>query len=187
MHVHSGQRGFTLIEMVVLVVIMAVLSSIAVPTYNHFKARMEFTAAVQGVVQLFAYARDTAIHNDADCSVRYDAQSGAFVVTVEQPPVLNDLPTALADTADASQPLPEPRTMALGDNVQAGNFAVQSVDDPTGTINQTGAAPTIVFRPDGTSDAAQFTLASVDGFVTQLQLVPTTGLLVVSDDEQQAQ
>lgn len=185
MRTRDARRGFTLIEMIVLIVIMAVLSSLAVPTYNRFKARMEFEAAVQQVVGLFAYARNAAIQNDTDCTLYFDAQSGAFLVTVEQPPMLNDLPTALADAGEAAQTLPEPRTVLLGEAIQVGNFAVQSSDDPTGTVDQTGAASTITFRPDGTSDAAQFTIASAEGFATRLQLIPTTGLLVVSDNDAQ--
>ncbi len=185
MRAHRRRHGFTLIEMVVLIIIMAVLSSIAVPTYSHFKARMEFAASVREVVGLFAYARDAAVQNDTECTVHFDAQSATFVVTVEEPPLISDAPTALVDTQDTAQSAPESQRVVLGEDVAVGNFSVQSVDDPQGTINQTGTVSTVVFRPNGTSDAAQFTMAAVEGFTSRLSLVPTTGLVVVADGDEE--
>ncbi|MEM8835298.1 MAG: type II secretion system protein [Planctomycetota bacterium] len=49
MHRSSSRRAFTLIELIAVVVILAVLSGIAIPTYFDYSARAQ-TAAVQGAL-----------------------------------------------------------------------------------------------------------------------------------------
>src|SRR4051794_29344581 len=66
------RAGFTLIEMVVMIMIIAILSSVAVPAYHRFRARTQFEATVQKTVSLLAWARAAAIESNADAVVRYD-------------------------------------------------------------------------------------------------------------------
>lgn len=68
-------RGFTLIEVMIVVVIVAILASIALPSYNDYVIRSKITQAVQGLSALqtrmeqcfqdrFTYANCTACATD---------------------------------------------------------------------------------------------------------------------------
>jgi type IV pilus assembly protein PilE len=49
---HGKQRGFTLIELMITVVVIAILASIAVPAYNDYVRRGKITEATSGLSEL---------------------------------------------------------------------------------------------------------------------------------------
>jgi len=65
------QRGFTLVEMMVVVVIISIISAIAIPSYrsyvmkaNRTQARSTLVIAAQTLEKCYT---DTGAYNDADC------------------------------------------------------------------------------------------------------------------------
>ncbi len=69
-HGQPALRGFSLIELVLVLTIISVLSAIAVPRYANSLARYRVDAAARRVVADLAYARQLARSTSASISVR---------------------------------------------------------------------------------------------------------------------
>lgn len=183
MRSRRSARAFTLIEIIVLIIIIAVLSSVAVPRYARFYARTKFQQSVQAVVGLLAWAREAAIQTGADNLLRFDAQTETFLVTVETPRLEDDLPTALVGASDAADLL-EPRALTLGENVVVRDFAVYNLRPPSAAATaDRPSMPQLRFREDGSCDGARFLLLSQDGYRAEIEVAPLTGRVVVHDEE----
>src|SRR5687767_13530923 len=87
------RHGFTLIELVVVIIIMAVLSAVAVPSYTKLRDRSKFDGSVQDVITLYRWARDAAVESGLETTVRFDPSTATFVGIAEQPHILSDMPT----------------------------------------------------------------------------------------------
>jgi prepilin-type N-terminal cleavage/methylation domain-containing protein len=174
------RNGFTLIEMVVMIMIIAILSSVAVPAYHRFRMKTRFDESVQKTVSLLAWARAAAIESNADAVVRFDHTSGAFMVAVEANPPTDDAPAALQDAEHAPQP-PQPRMEALGEDVAVAQFSVNQVQPG---MNAQNGIQEMRFHEDGSADGAHIALVSAGGYRAFLQVLPMTGRTVVSDEPQ---
>jgi type IV pilus assembly protein PilA len=64
MRAHHREEGFTLIELMVVVLIIAILIAVAIPIYVGLRERANDTAAKQGAVTSLKAAK--AIHTDSD-------------------------------------------------------------------------------------------------------------------------
>jgi prepilin-type N-terminal cleavage/methylation domain-containing protein len=171
-------RGFTLIEMIVLIIIMAVLSGVVVPSYMRMLAKSRFQQTVQEVVGLFGWARAAAIESNSEAVLRFDHQSGTLAVMVVTPDLTGDLPVALQETERAAvQPIP--RTVVLGEDVTIAEFRV---DEVRSSANGRRGVEQIRFHEDGSSDEARIALVSAEGMGIFLHVLPMTGRTVVSDE-----
>src|SRR2546429_7115710 len=83
---NAERRAFTLIEMIVLIIIIAVVSSVAVPAYSRFNATAKFQSVVRETMAMLDSARLTAIQSGADVTVQFDAQSATFMVVTQTQP-----------------------------------------------------------------------------------------------------
>lgn len=171
--------------MLVLIIIIAVLSSIAVPTYSRFHASMQFKQSVRSVTGLMQYARQAAIQSNSDATVAYDPQSASFHVMVDVPDLGQDQPTALQDSQESTA-APIAYQTTLGEDVVIQDF--QALNGVAGSVSaQTGAGPQITFHDDGTCDGARIALASSLGYRAEVDVWPTTGrATIVGEDDQNA-
>lgn len=179
----QNRRGFTLIEMLVLIIIIAVLSSIAVPNYSRFHASMQFKQSVRSVVGLIQYTRQAAIQNNSDATLSYDPRAASFHVVVDVPNLGQDQPAALQDAQDSAVALSAYQT-TLGEDVIVQDFQV--LDSTTGQlVAQSGEGPQITFHDDGTCDGARIILGSSQGQQEEIDVWPTTGRASVVGEESQ--
>lgn len=170
-----GRRAFTLIEMLVIIIIIAVMASIVVPSYDHLWLGSRFDMAVADIQDVFAYAREKAIENDTTTTVSFDSKNQNFIVQVTTLPPQTDLPVALQNAQDNNSqnanPAGTPRTFTIAENCQVHDFRSGGSSGPT-----TGGG-TVHFRGDGSCDGAEFILDSDTGYRAHLVLMPAAGRL----------
>jgi type IV fimbrial biogenesis protein FimT len=65
----KGRRGFTLIEMLIVITIVGVLLSVLVPRYGTIAASMNVHSAKQEIASMLSQARATAVQSDRTVQV----------------------------------------------------------------------------------------------------------------------
>lgn len=79
----KNRSGFTLIELLVAIGIIAVLSAIFVPIMSKWKARHEFTGALQEVLLTLRQARTVAVEENETVIVSIDAVANVWEAFVD--------------------------------------------------------------------------------------------------------
>jgi prepilin-type N-terminal cleavage/methylation domain-containing protein len=75
-----GQEGFTLVEMMLSVAMIAVLLAIGIPVYQTFQVKNDLSVAVINTVHSFRRAQVLARASDGDTSWGVKAQTGSVVI-----------------------------------------------------------------------------------------------------------
>lgn len=96
MHASTRPRGFTLVELMIAVVVLAVLAGIALPNFRDFTRRSAVTTQANGVLADLQYARNDAItrriitmmcaSTNANACTASNAFDGGWVVYRETAP-----------------------------------------------------------------------------------------------------
>jgi len=71
----SGQRGVTIIELMITIAILAVLLGLAVPSFQEFVIRSRLDSAAQEMLTTLQFARSEAIRRGAQVSLRRTSSS----------------------------------------------------------------------------------------------------------------
>ncbi|MGV2404912.1 UNVERIFIED_CONTAM: GspH/FimT family pseudopilin, partial [Pseudomonas aeruginosa] len=66
----SRSAGFSLIELMMVLVLVAIFSSIAVPSFNALIERNRIQTASEDLYSLLQYARSEAVNRHANVSIR---------------------------------------------------------------------------------------------------------------------
>lgn len=90
-----ARGGFTLIELIAVLIIIAFASALAVPAFRSFVEPDDMTKATRRIEALFRLARDSAVHSGAPVTVVIDSVSSKVWFDV---PSMPDLDAAFADT-----------------------------------------------------------------------------------------
>lgn len=70
------QAGFTLLEVVIVVAIIGILATVAVPSFMGWTPGYKLKSAVMDLTSSLQYARMRAIKEDRNCSVTFDKTAG---------------------------------------------------------------------------------------------------------------
>jgi prepilin-type N-terminal cleavage/methylation domain-containing protein len=69
------RRGFTIVEMVIVMAIMGMMAAVAVPAFKRWVEEDEMTVATQTIESLFRLARDSAVRSGSNVTVWIDSAS----------------------------------------------------------------------------------------------------------------
>ncbi|PTQ67684.1 GspH/FimT family pseudopilin [Pseudomonas sp. GV071] len=88
MRVRKGSRGFTMIEMMVVVVLLAIFSSMAIPSFINFINNAKVQSTSNELASLLQFARATAVTNNTTYTVcrsdtTWSVKKGADCTTTE--------------------------------------------------------------------------------------------------------
>lgn len=175
------RRAFTLIELMVVILLIAVMASIVVPAYSRFYAKSQFENTARQVQDIFAFAREQAIFRDTTVTVTYAPQNHAFLAQVAPPQPQTDLPVALLSGDSPNGGMASggesQKSYQMDPDVNIGAFSVSNNPNSSTGADGSGSGTVLHFLSDGTVESATLTITSADGHVAQFQLWPATGRL----------
>ena len=72
--------AFTLIELLMIIIIIAVVSALVVPAYARYWSKAKFESSVHQIEEMLSDARDKAVELDTTTTVSFNKQSQTFMV-----------------------------------------------------------------------------------------------------------
>ncbi len=181
----NSDRGFTLIEIMVVIVIIAVTASILVPAYGLLYAKQQFNSDVAAVENIITWAHLTAAAQDEDVTLNVNSQQG--IVTAQAPPRLHQHrePQALQQSSAAlvSSGQPLQRTVPLHNSTSIQLRASTSASSGAASGNN-GIGQQIVFHGDGTCDGADLSMHDMRGNDVELHVDAATSQVHEQDSTQ---
>lgn len=124
----ADEAGFTLIELMVVVLIIAILAAVAIPTFLGARSRAQHSAAVQNLVNAVTAAQTV-----------YSTDNSSYGVPTNAPAACGSAPTFVCLLEQA-----EPSLQFVKGSTTAGNSNTISVGVGSGTGNATGAPQSIM-------------------------------------------
>lgn len=127
-------KGFTLIELMIVVAIIGVLASIALPAYKFYTDRAAFSEVVLGATK-FRNAVDLAIITKAPASLN-DLDNGAYGIPAAEPAYSRV------------------KSVVVVNGVVTVTAAGGTLEDVTFTLTPSGVTPPVTWQTGGTCIAA---------------------------------
>ena len=170
---HPAPRGFTLLELVVVLLMLTIILAMAVPTLRGFVANSKERDAIAQLVALaqFAKARSAA---DAK-AYRLNLQGGTYYLSMQQGESFVPLGSDFGRTFE----------LPAGMRVEAmPNAQTQARGNAGGDVVAPPSAAYVTFYPEGRTDTSLFRLSDAAGGVTLLGCPsPAESFRVVSVEE----
>lgn len=79
----QGQKGFTLIEMMVVVVLLAILAALAMPSFTTMIANQRVNSAAQELLTLLQFARAEGVYKRTESTITVTGQTWQAKVGAE--------------------------------------------------------------------------------------------------------
>ena len=154
-------RGFTLLELIVVLLVLSVLFAMAAPSMSGFGAGRAAKQTASQIVSLARWAREQAISEGRTYRLVFDATNHVYFITAANGAVFEREPVEFGR-----------------------NFTVPEGVDLTFDIPQVAGMPCLDFLASGRSQPGHIRIVSRDGEATELAcLSATEPLRVVSADE----
>ncbi len=177
----ATSRGFTLIELMVVVAIMGIVLAMGIPAIHEALHREELTQGVRDVMEACSHARAQAILQDVVAEVRFHPQTGHFEVGAAPRDASSTTGSAAPApvsgvSASPASPAPEGRSGAgfsaqLSDRLRIEMLDVNFIEFKDAELAR------VRFYPNGTSDEFTMILHSDTGEWRKISLEVVTGLV----------
>jgi prepilin-type N-terminal cleavage/methylation domain-containing protein len=82
------KSGFTLLELMTVIGIMAVLSTIAIPNFLGWLPKYKLGSAARDILSAMQYARLVAVKDNVDVRVNFDTDNNNFLIFRDLHPVV---------------------------------------------------------------------------------------------------
>ena len=79
----ANRPGFTLIELMVVIAVMAIVSAIALPNMMRWRHDREFTTGMQRTISVMNSARAYAVRENANAVILFDTEENGFRAFVD--------------------------------------------------------------------------------------------------------
>lgn len=163
----SPRAAFTLIEIMIVVGIIAILMTIAIPAFVSAQNKTPMRNALQGVMEACATARAQAILRGSLVELRIRPQDYTFDVA----------PTGQREGSGGGEARPEPKageghgvfSLKLPEEVGIEELAINF------QLLKEAEVVAVRFHPNGTSDEFTVVLRSLQGELRKITLDPVTG------------
>jgi prepilin-type N-terminal cleavage/methylation domain-containing protein len=76
----NQQKGFTLIELIVVMGIMGILATIAVPTFQNYIRNQNLKTAARGITSDFFATREKALSENVRYRITFDQASNSYTI-----------------------------------------------------------------------------------------------------------
>ncbi len=177
-------QGFTLIELVVIIVIIATVASIVVPSYSHFWERTRFQGVVRDITELFADARERAVNKDTTVSVHFDTQMQTFVLETNPLQPQKELPVAFTSGEDTTLQDKATPGSKRGYQLREGTVITAFSLGNSGAVTSSAGnltAESLHFHSDGTNEGARVSIINENGYAATIKVFPTTGQIITEE------
>ena len=144
----KASEGFTLLELVIVILVIALAVGISIPALTHGSAIFQLRAGGRDVLNMFRYAREKAITEQQRLMVVVDRETQKMVLSDE-----------FGDGA---------RTLAMPQHVRIERVVLEGRELVQGPL-------VIHFLPNGSSENAEIVLVSDSGAVLRVVTDPITG------------
>ena len=144
-------KGFTLLELVIVVVIVGIVMVIGLPSFNRAFLKTELNAAIRDLTQTLVYAHQCAVCEGISYRVNFNLKDQFYWLSLE---------------AESQNRL---KSRALGRNITLTKIVIpgqKSID---------GNKEYITFKPDGTVDECLLYLQDKKGNIYTIVTMKTTG------------
>ena len=159
--------AFTLIEIMIVVGIIAIVMTVAIPAFVSAQNKRPMRAATEGLMEACATARAQAILRGTLVELRIRPQDYTFDVA----------PTGLGGSSSGSEARPDPKageghavfSVRLPEEIGIEELAINF------QLLKEAEAVAVRFQPNGTSDEFTVVLRSLHGELRKISLDPVTG------------
>lgn len=117
---HRNSRGFTIIELIVVIAIMGVLMAIAIPNFSQWTTNYRLKAAAREIYSNFQKARIEAIKTNSNVVVSFNLGADTYQVFVDNGGTTG---TASDDTQNGDERILDTVSMPAGVVLDSVNFS----------------------------------------------------------------
>jgi len=130
------KSGFTIIELMVIIAIISILATVAIPNFFQWRPKRQLSAAAKDVFSVMQYARSRALKDNVSVVLEFDPANEEYTVFLDNGvgagAIVNN------GTQDGDEPTVKSGRMPPGINLVSTDFGDKVRFDSRGLLNNAG-------------------------------------------------